>query len=75
MVIITRSFAANKRGYRAYGMDDLGRVIVEREAPGERDEDEPFEPLVQATVYLCYLLMLLSVLSVVVYEVASFAGG
>ena len=43
--------------------------------PREGDEDEPFEPLVQATVYLCYLLMLLAVLSVAVYEAARFAGG
>ncbi len=56
-------------------MDDLGRVNLERETPEARDEDEPFEPLLQAMVYLCYLLMLLSVLSVLVYEVSRFAGG
>ena len=42
---------------------------------GSADEDEPFEPLVQATVYLCYLLMLLAVLSVAVTRPPRFAGG
>ncbi len=48
---------------------------MEREAPEERHEAEPFEPLLQATVFLCYLLMLVAVLSVVAYEAAKFAGG
>jgi hypothetical protein len=54
-------------------MPDL-RVVVEREAPEEQPEEE-YEPLLEATMYLCYLLMLLSVVSVVVWEVAGLAGG
>jgi hypothetical protein len=74
MAIITRSLP-RPNAVTVDGMDDLGRVILEREAPEERHEAEPFEPLVQATIYLCYLLMLLAVLSVVAYEAARFAGG
>jgi hypothetical protein len=56
-------------------MDDLGRVVVELERPEERHEEEPYEPLVEATVYLCYLLIVASVLVVVVYEAAKLVGG
>jgi hypothetical protein len=76
MACVTRSFAAWKRDYGAVAMAADLRVVVDREMPEEApDEDEPFDPLLQATVWLCYVLMLVAVLSVVVYEIARLAGG